>query len=232
MRKLWFLPVLLLIINSKAFAMNNCSKCHMSEYLTFNASVHKGQIECTDCHQNADTPHAKNKNFKTVVNCLECHDKMEGIKNSVHKNALFDAKNKVYKCWACHGKHFILPKDNPYSKVYTKNLYDTCTSCHVEIKGKCGGVKFAKFRISAHEKFFTGEKYSEKLCLNCHHGSVVHGEKNLVKTNCNKCHKKNFHLQLSSTLAEFNFIIFIGIILILVCIGWRFIKYFRKENNE
>ena len=211
-------------------AMNQCSKCHMREYLIFSASVHKGQIECLDCHQNADKPHKKG--FKTVVNCLDCHDKMEGIKNTVHKKALYDAKNHVYECWKCHGKHFILPPNNPYSKVYPANLKDTCTSCHKEIKGKCAGVKFAKFRISAHEKFFTGDKYSENRCLACHHGNVVHGEKNLVKTNCNKCHTKNFHLQLSSTLAEFNFIIFVFLILGIFCIGWRFIKYFRKEDNE
>lgn len=210
------------------FAMKQCSKCHMREYLIFNASVHKGQIECTDCHQNADTPHKKG--FKSVVNCLECHDKMEGIKNTVHKKGLYDAKNEVYKCWGCHTKHFILPKNNPYSKVNEKNLSDTCKSCHTEIKGKCAGVKFAKFRISAHEKFLTGKKYSEDRCLACHHGNVVHGEKDIAKTNCNKCHKKEFHLQLSSTLAEFNFVIFIFLILGIFCVGWRFIKYFKNNN--
>jgi len=218
---------LMVITTNQLFAMKQCSKCHMREYLIFSASVHKGQIECLDCHQNADKPHDKDKNFKTVVNCLDCHDKMEGIKNSVHKKALYDAKNDVYKCWECHGKHFILKKENPYSKVNSANLPDTCTSCHTEIKGKCAGVKFAKFRISAHEKFLTGDKYSENRCLACHHGNVAHGEKNLVKTNCNKCHKKEFHLQLSSSLAEFNFVVFIFLILGIFCVGWRFVKYFR-----
>ncbi len=229
MKKIAIILILLFGYTSLTFAMNKCYHCHKKEYLTFNASVHKGQIECTDCHQNADNPHKKG--FKTVVNCLDCHDKMEGIKNTVHKEALFDKNSGVYKCWACHGKHFILPPNNPYSKVNPKNIADTCKSCHLEIKGKCAGVKFAKFRISAHEKFLTGDLYSEDRCIACHHGKVVHGEKNLVNTNCNKCHKKNFHLQLSATLAQFNFIVFIFIILILICIGWRFIKYFRKDED-
>ena len=231
MKRIFNIAIILSLILSsyQLFAMKQCSKCHMREYLIFNASVHKGQIECLDCHQNADQPHKKG--FKTVVNCLDCHDQMDGIKNTVHKQALYNAKTDTYKCWGCHGTHFILPKNNPYSKVNQANLKDTCTSCHTEIKGKCAGVKFAKFRISAHEKFLTGDKYSEDRCLACHHGKVVHGEKDLAKTDCNKCHKKDFHLQLSSTLAEFNFVIFIFIILSIFCIGWRFIKYF-KNNNE
>ncbi len=219
----------MVILAGFTFAQN-CAKCHKNEAMLFKKSVHSSEIGCTDCHTEADTKHGKG--FKSPVNCLDCHDKMAGVKKSVHAKALFNKKEGVFMCYKCHGKHLILPKNNPFSKVNINNLKDTCTSCHTNIKNFWG-----KFRISAHEKFATGDKYTDSNCLACHHGSVVHGEKNLDPTYCNKCHNSQtlkFHTQAISSVRWWDLIAFLFFIAVILCITSRFYKLInkRKENDK
>ncbi len=217
--------VLLFVLAGISFAAQ-CSSCHKQEANLFKKSVHASEITCTDCHTNADTKHGKG--FKSSVNCLDCHDKMEGIKNTVHGKALFNKKQGVYMCYKCHGKHLILPKENSYSKVNVNNLKTTCTKCHTDI-----GRTWGKFRISAHEKFATGDLYSDCNCLLCHHGSVAHGEKNLSPSYCNKCHKLNgakFHTQAISSVRWWDLIAFLFFIAVILCITSRFYKLLNKKK--
>jgi uncharacterized protein YlaI len=230
MRKLFFLLMInfltITFFTSLSFA-DNCSKCHKKETTQFKQSVHASEIGCTDCHSNADTKHGKG--FKSAVNCIDCHDKMEGVKKTVHAKALFNKKQDVFMCYKCHGKHLILPKNNPDSKVNLCNLKDTCTSCHTDIKKTWG-----KFRISAHEKFFTGDKYNDSNCLNCHHGAVAHGEKNLNPSYCNKCHNiesSKFHTQTISSIRWWDLLAFLFFIAVILCITSRFYKLINKKNQ-
>ncbi len=232
MKKFYILIInlmFLLLIVSSGFA-KKCSYCHKTESMQFKASVHAGEIECTDCHADADKSHKKG--FKSVVDCLSCHDKMESFKNSVHQKAMFDKKNEVYKCWECHTKHSILPKDDENSSVNKANLKNTCTKCHKGIAGTGLFGKFAKFRISAHEKIYAGYDYSDKNCLNCHHGSVAHGEKNLNPSNCNKCHNKNsfkFHTSLDNYAGMWVFIAFLFFIAVFLCITSKMRKRLKDD---
>ncbi len=226
MKKILIINIILLFFVTLSFA-KECKDCHKIEYQQFSSSVHNGQIECTDCHTNADNAHGKD--FKSPVNCLDCHEKMDGVKNSVHAKALFNKETKVFMCFKCHGKHNILPKNNPYSKVNPDNLKYTCTSCHKNINNTLG-----KFRISAHEKFATGDEYSDNNCLKCHHGSVVHGEKNLSPSYCNKCHNKNgakFHTQIIKSIRWWDLIAFLFFIAVILCITSRFYKLLKRKQD-
>jgi hypothetical protein len=159
---------------------------------------------------------------------------MEGIKNSVHSKAMFDEKGEVFKCWECHTKHSVLPSKNEESSVNKANLKDTCTKCHKNIAGKGLFGKFAKFRISAHEKIYTGYDYSDNNCLNCHHGSAAHGEKNLNPSNCNKCHNKDsfkFHNSLDTYAGMWVFIAFLFFIAVFLCITSKMKKRIKPEND-
>jgi len=221
----------LFLITTAGFA-KKCSYCHKEEAKQFKASVHNGEIECTDCHADADKSHKKG--FKSVVDCLSCHDKMEGIKDTVHAKAMFDKKDEVYKCWECHTKHSILPSKNEFSSVNKCNLKETCTKCHKEIAGVGFLGKFAKFKISAHEKIYAGYDYSDNNCLNCHHGKVVHGEKNINPSNCNKCHNKNsfkFHTSTDIYVGLWVFIAFLFLIAVILCVTAKMKKRIRKEDE-
>ncbi len=232
MKKVFFINLIFLLLFATSGLAKKCSYCHKAESQQFQASVHAGEIECTDCHNGADESHKKG--FKSVVDCVSCHDKMESIKNSVHSKALFDKEEGVYKCWACHTKHSILPTNNEASSVYKCNLKDTCTKCHKGIAGKGLFGKFAKFRISAHEKIYAGYDYSDTNCLNCHHGSVAHGEKNLNPSNCNKCHNKDgfkFHSSLDTYAGIWVFIAFLLFIAVVLCVSSKMKKRLKKEDD-
>lgn len=230
MKKILIINIILLFFVTLSFA-KECKECHKIEYQQFASSVHNGQIECTDCHAEADNAHGKG--FKSPVDCLSCHDKMEDIKNTVHAKALFDKQGKVYKCWTCHTKHSILPTNNEFSSVNKANLKDTCTKCHKDIKGVGLFGKFAKFRISAHEKLYAAYDYSDKNCLNCHHGAVAHGEKNLNPTNCNKCHNKNsfkFHTSVNKYFGVWDFLAFLFLIGVILCLSAKLKIRIKKDD--
>jgi len=227
------LVLVIFVINFNFALAKDCGDCHKIEKAQFEKSVHADEISCTDCHQDADSNHSKG--FKSAVDCLSCHDKMDKIKTTVHAKALFDKDKKVFKCYACHGTHDILPKSNKFSKVNPANLNETCTSCHKDIKGKGLLGFFGKFKISAHEKIYAGTKYSADNCLNCHHGSVVHGEKMLNPSNCNNCHNKNsakFHTQVDKAVGLWDFIAFLFLVAVLLCITFRFYKIKNKKMKD
>ncbi len=213
MKKIFIINIIFIFIFASSLLADKCDKCHKSEYDHFKTSVHNGQVECLECHTGADKEHSKG--LQSGVDCLSCHDKMEGFKNTPHAKVMFNTSNKVYNCALCHTAHSILPSKNEFSSVNKKNLKDTCTKCHKDIKGKGFLGTFGNFRISAHEKIYAGEEYSDSNCLNCHHGNAAHGEKNLNPSNCDKCHNKDsfkFHTSKDINSAIWVFLAFLFLI--------------------
>ncbi|MBN2288759.1 MAG: cytochrome c3 family protein [Candidatus Glassbacteria bacterium] len=169
-----------------------CFECHNDPGLTsgtgdslyvdserYAASVHgRMELECIDCHQDLagfeDWPHPRRLER---VDCGVCHDEpMSEWETGVHglparqRNDL-DAAG----CEDCHGSHYILPADDPASRVYPSNLPHTCLSCHgdTRLEGKHEGMGQAEKAVSY---------------LNSAHGQALEKRGLIVSATCSSCH--------------------------------------------
>lgn len=95
----------------------------------FAASVH-GDLDCTDCHEDANDDHEE---ILAPVHCADCHDDAQAeFDVSAHGRALAQQAPFAPGCSDCHGKHDILPADNPASQTFKINIPRTCGRCHRE----------------------------------------------------------------------------------------------------
>ncbi|NIW79252.1 MAG: hypothetical protein GWN16_07200, partial [Calditrichae bacterium] len=97
----------------------------------FNKSVHQG-FDCVVCHEDADVelPHPENLED---VNCGNCHsESQEKFNAGIHGIALQKGELYAPTCVECHGKHDILPPENPKSPTYKINIPYLCGKCHRE----------------------------------------------------------------------------------------------------
>jgi len=146
-------------ISLKSFQDNKiCLVCHRKQNLNkilpsgrivslfvdeniFNSSAHKERM-CTECHSEIkEVPH---KQEIKIVSCTNCHylgtkyavPQIKGYQQyqqSVHKSALLKGNPDAPNCQDCHGVHNIFSPKNPKSKIYPKNIPETCGRCHLKI---------------------------------------------------------------------------------------------------
>jgi hypothetical protein len=96
------------------------------------ASGH-GKVECVACHADlaavTDFPHP---DTLKKVNCAACHDAIGmTYHDSIHARARErSGLNVAPACADCHGRHDILAKTDPKSRVYHAQVPATCGSCH------------------------------------------------------------------------------------------------------
>ncbi|MFZ0391574.1 MAG: cytochrome b/b6 domain-containing protein [Calditrichia bacterium] len=183
---LLLLPVLVL-----AQSTEDCMMCHSDPDLTgldrnevevsmyvdtehFEQSIHSG-MECVDCHQELagveEFPHAEQI---APVECAVCHDDAaEEYAETMHGLKFLDMTELAPRCWDCHGKHDILPSDDPEAKTYFQNLPQTCGDCHKKIRNVNG--------LETHTADVGGE-YLKGV-----HGQLVEEGIDAAPT-CNTCH--------------------------------------------
>jgi cytochrome b subunit of formate dehydrogenase len=134
--------------------------------------------------------------------CLHCHPReYELYKNSVHGEARLSGKNPDAPfCIDCHGSHYILPKDNDFSRTNPANIPSTCLECHDQknIKIRAGLERDVgeSFKESFHGKRGQLGGIEVAVCNTCHgtHDiyrpsdprSMVNRER-IAKT-CGRCH--------------------------------------------
>lgn len=189
----------------------------------FNASVH-GFLNCNDCHiRFSENPHASpggpvppaviqvssKISSKYPVDpvaaaaCVSCHEEVYNkVLGSVHgRNIVEKNETDGALCLDCHGSpHYIMPSDNPASKVSRQNQVETCGHCH----GNSSIIEKYKLEENVMESFeesFHGRKLHlghtrAPVCASCHNShdikskddpsSPVYGT-NKTAT-CSQCH--------------------------------------------
>jgi hypothetical protein len=193
----------------------DCTKCHEAVGQDYAISTH-GQMHakndpnapfCTECH---GTHKVLGKNdrsspiFSTNVPtlCARCHregekaairytgtdrDIIQNYTESIHGKGLLQSGLTVTAtCTSCHTAHRELPKTDPRSSVYPKNIPDTCGQCH-------NGIE-KQFENSVHSASVTHTDLPLPVCNDCHSAHTIQrtditGFKLEIMTKCGRCHK-------------------------------------------
>jgi predicted CXXCH cytochrome family protein len=158
---------------------------------------HRAEIPefCGKCH--SDIEYMKRYNPKLPT------DQLRLYKTSIHGKELYRQKDtKVAVCTDCHGIHGILPAGDSRSKVYHRNIPETCKSCHSDAS-YMKGYKYLKKQIPTDQydeyaKSVHGVLVLEKgdnsapACNDCH-GNHGASPPNLasVSAACGECHANN-----------------------------------------
>ena len=127
------------------YAQSNedCQMCHSDDELTtvrkgrtislyvneavFNASVH-GDLECVNCHYDADVDEFPHPEMLEKVSCGNCHgDAQEKFMEGIHGIALERGAAYAPTCEECHGEHDILPPSDVNSRTYKMRTNSTMT---------------------------------------------------------------------------------------------------------
>ncbi len=191
-----FLILVLLLIAVPLVAADNetCMECHSDNELTterngrtfslyvsefeFKQSVH-GDMECTDCHQDADVDEFPHEEDLQPVFCGNCHDDVQlDFDGSIHGQALNRKEPYAPQCSTCHGKHNILPASHPQSPIYKMQIPVLCGKCHRE-----GAPVANVYDISEHNIL---ENYSQSI-----HGEGLFKKGLIVTATCTDCHNSH-----------------------------------------
>jgi hypothetical protein len=174
-----------------------CLDCHSDEELTterrgksvslfldesiFAKSVH-ADIECIDCHEDADVEDFPHEENLQAVYCGNCHDEKQlnfdaGIHGMAFKNKAPYAPN----CAECHGSHNIQSAKDPTSPTYMMQIPYLCGKCHRE-----GAPVANTYDISEHNII---ENYSQSM-----HGLGMFEKGLTVTATCTNCHRSHMIL--------------------------------------
>jgi len=190
----------------------SCSDCHEHEKdveehsLQLANSVHKN-LECSDCHtyvaQNLEN-HENVPVSEVEEGCATCHTEIVDIhQQSIHHVKYSEGAEDAASCSHCHGTHDILPVDDPESKVYPKNLAETCGTCHDDPefaeKNHMSVTRPGQmYSNSVHGKHVMDGDTTSASCTTCH---GVHDIKNRIQegsrisalnlpNTCVECHEE------------------------------------------
>jgi hypothetical protein len=151
------------------------------------ASKH-GKIACVDCHADLATltefPHA---DTLKKVTCATCHDKIGATyHDSIHARAREKSGlNVAPACADCHGRHDILGKSDPKSRVFHAQIPATCGTCHEGIKHR--------YDLGVHAAALNKGDVHAPVCSDCHTAHAIQrvdtDASRLGKTSeCGGCH--------------------------------------------
>ncbi len=211
--------MVLTLPRSQAAADNSaCFECHEDKDLEredgpegslwvdekfYGISVH-ADMDCTDCHQDAELTDDEHKKDLGAVDCTECHEEQaETYKGSLHGRALAGGDPDAPNCSSCHGKHGILPPDDRRSLTYKINIPGVCSKCHSEASGLADRHEIGERRVvETYSMSIHGEGVFKRgltvaaVCTDCHGShnvlphedpkSLIHHD-NVAKT-CMMCH--------------------------------------------
>jgi len=193
-------------------------KYHLSDRVVMEAyeqSVHGmaarksgllGAAVCPDCHGNhrilpGDQPRSATHRQNIPTLCGKCHPGiLETYDRSIHGKGMRGGIAESPVCTDCHGEHTITKITDPSSRVFSKNIPKTCSTCH---ENEAISTRYAlpKKRFSTYMDSFHGIRleYGMTTAANC---SSCHGfhdvlpasdpassvnPANLPRT-CGKCH--------------------------------------------
>jgi len=188
----------------------DCQACHSDPELTtkrkgrtvslyinfkkYSGSVHQ-DLDCIDCHQDADVDDFPHPERLESVNCGLCHDDIEQeFKASIHGQALKRGAPYAPTCKECHGEHYILPPTDTRSKTYKMNIPVLCGKCHRE------GAPVARVYNIPEKDILTN--YSQSI-----HGQGLFKRGLIVTATCNDCHGNHLilpHTSSKSTISVKN----------------------------
>jgi len=143
----------------------------------FHDSIHaKKGIACVKCHVNVN--HESNPVCKDSgkVDCSICHADQVNLYNASTHGMLFNKNDpNAPACTDCHGTHNIIPKNNPISPIFARNIPDLCARCHRE------GEKAAlRYTGSQHDII---KHYKMSI-----HGKGLGQSGLMVSATCTSCH--------------------------------------------
>lgn len=205
-----------------------CTKCHEDQKIvkkynlpgtefikSYEKSVHgraiteKGLIVsagCSDCHGSheikpADDPRSLKNKVNIPKVCAKCHESIYSqYVESIHGKANLSGIMDSPVCTDCHGEHTITAATDPSSKVAPKNIPQTCSICHSDVKlTEKYGIPGARYKTYLDSYHGMASKFGEVVvanCASCHgyHNILPSSDKNslvykdnLPKT-CGKCH--------------------------------------------
>jgi nitrate/TMAO reductase-like tetraheme cytochrome c subunit len=197
------LVILVSLLPKLSFAVSQsyCLACHGQKgfpggyvgQVRYVESVH-GTRPCTACHLDVFSfPHKK----VAKVDCSVCHlagtfgaptQPAKQYWVSVHGQAVKKGVKNAPICQTCHGSHYILPPQNPQSRVNRKNIPQLCSHCHE--------YQYEQYMKSIHARaFFQMRMEKSAVCYDCHEEHRVPGVTQprwklwLVKE-CGYCHQR------------------------------------------
>ncbi|MEK7746944.1 MAG: hypothetical protein AAB576_09780, partial [Elusimicrobiota bacterium] len=194
----------------------SCKNCHRIEsqiYLTSDhgRAVAKGQSEaaaCKDCHGRGHTllnsrdPASPVNRKNLAKTCVRCHgdhermdkfhlsvsDPMDSYSHTVHGEAFKKGVANAAICTDCHGSHDLHGAANSSSRIFWRNVQDTCGRCHSNV--------LEVYRRSIHGLVSKAGVKESPVCTNCHGEHTIRSPKDpassaymgaLTKT-CSGCH--------------------------------------------
>lgn len=154
----------------------NCSECHYDVLRNMEISIHKGKVECIDCHGfhyilEKDNPRSNIYPLNVSEICNDCHLKkvktkkgFEFIKlfeDSIHGKSL-KKSGLIYSatCVSCHGSHDVRAVSSKDSPVSRTNIPYLCDKCHRGI--------LQDFLEGVHGKSFLKGNIDVPVCTDCH----------------------------------------------------------------
>ena len=195
----------------------SCSGCHKSQSESYLMSRH-GQMTkqdrsvaavCGDCHGTghsilkSDDPHSPSSRERIVDTCARCHDDAKRMaftrlgerdpvgsyRQTVHWKAFTDGNLGAAVCTDCHGAHALYNSLNPESRIFKRNIPNTCGSCHRDI--------FLDYRESVHGKAALNGVVESPVCTDCHGSHTIRSTEEsglsasagAITSVCSECHE-------------------------------------------
>ncbi len=204
------LTQILIFTLSFAASKEDCMMCHSDKELTterqgrtislyvdekkFDNSAHS-DLDCVDCHTDADVEDFPHPERLQKVDCGMCHDQIqEEFNKSIHGVFLRRGAPYAPTCTECHGYHYVIPSDRPESPTYKMNIPILCGKCHRE------GAPVARvYNIPEHDIL---SNYSQSI-----HGEGLFKRGLIVTATCNDCHGDHLilpHTDRRSTISVYN----------------------------
>lgn len=150
----------------------------------FGTSIHGGN-GCVSCHADVDLASHPGNPVKPAA-CVSCHEKADASYNASHHASAKRAGNtKAASCGDCHGKHDIVPMNDPASPLLRAKVATTCGSCHSQ--------QLKDYQASSHGAAMEKGVHEAPTCTDCHGEHIITGLKAQVGSTassgvCARCH--------------------------------------------
>ena len=200
--------------HAKILAPVACMRCHPTQTRDYLSSGHGQALKqdrtiaetCADCHNSphsivgAGDPASPVYRGNIVNACARCHadpdrmaavrlsvkDPVNSYRQTVHGQAFLEGNADSAVCTDCHGTHSLFNALDTRSRIFRKNIPDTCSRCHGEIA--------EVYKESVHGQAALQGVQESPICSDCH---AVHspGEPAMpatagtVSRTCSECHE-------------------------------------------
>lgn len=127
-----------------------------------------GKLVCVACHTGFDAGNVPHKEKITAVQCLNCHQNVEG-KHLFHKTVVMKGDADPSRmCKNCHGTHGVESPKIHGTKFSAANIMESCGACHPQEKNR--------FMSSAHGKAIAAGNPIAPTCVQCHSQNITFGK--------------------------------------------------------